>query len=178
MDADTVLRMVKYWLVLGYYHSEESDKKPSHSTEEEKASASHKSMWSIVEQTFRDGSLPTHTELDWLSTRPASMHKPSGEEQGGGIVSTTPLAASAAPRTPPHVHEECQNMMQRGTIWTTTVEQRARNKKVPGITYIIPSQLTSALDWGYISPNLPAPQNYRWQGVADKWFLRPIYKGG
>ena len=175
MDEDTVMRMVKYWMVLGNCIEEDTEEKPSDRMAlEAKARAKHKSMWNMVDLGFRDGSVPSHAELDWLAEQLVSMQSSSGEDHSGG----SGAAASSAPRTPPHIHEACQKMMQEGTTPKTTVEQRVRNAPVPGTTYITPPVLTAALRWGYISANLPNPPNYRWQGEHGKWFLVPIYKGG
>ena len=57
-----------------------------------------------------------------------------------------------------------------------TVVPRARTKKKAGSTYGVDPRLREALDFGDLSPNLPAPRGFDWEARSGVWSLAP--KGG
>ena len=60
-------------------------------------------------------------------------------------------------------------LMTDGTLPTTTMEQRRRNKRTTGPHYGVPEDvLSETLDHGYIHLNLPIPPGLEWTQTASK----------
>ena len=83
----------------------------------------------------------------------------------------------AQPETPPDIREQMQLLIQQGSIPATSVDQRRRNKRARGAEYGVPPELSTALQYSYLHPNLPPPRGMRWKMLGHRKFaLAP--KGG
>ena len=63
-----------------------------------------------------------------------------------------------------------------GFIPVTTLEQRMKARGTHNSTYGTPPVWTLAFRYGYIIPNLPYPEGWKWEGKGGTWKLRR--KGG
>ena len=73
---------------------------------------------------------------------------------------------------PAAVHQRMEQLFQAGGVPKSTPQQRKRQRGTGGSQYVVPQgPLVEALEWGYISPNLPAPAGLRWVGQGNKWAL-------
>ena len=79
--------------------------------------------------------------------------------------------AVQVPDAPEHVHAVAVGMWESGELKPTTLEQRRRNGRLPGISYGTPTRYTELLKWGYIGPNLPPPSGFHWRCQPGQWVL-------
>ena len=77
---------------------------------------------------------------------------------------------------PQEVHLEMLSLASQGSIPTTSPEARSRNKVCGQSSYEVPTTLRTALQFGYISPNVGAPEGLLWRARAGVWRLVP--RGG
>jgi len=150
-NKDVALRMLKYWIVLG---------------EQYENKAGHKGTWDMIVKAAKDNELPTDEFLDAC----VSSGLPTAPE--------APDKSVAAPSTPRDVHDRLQALVDAGVLPNTSAESRRRNRMRPGRNYRTPLALTEALEWGYISPNLPNPLDHRWIARGNDWILWIIMTGG
>ena len=81
------------------------------------------------------------------------------------------------PNIPEGVHDRMESLAAQGAVPMTTPEQRELSGGMrAGSEYRVPDSLLEALRWGYVGPDLPAPQGFLWRGRAGKWQLAP--RGG
>ena len=145
------LRMLKYWLVLAEQYENKAD---------------HKGAWDMIVKAAKDDELPTDEFLDAC----VSSGLPTAPE--------APDQSAAAPSTPRDVHDRLQALVDAGVLPKTSAESRRRNRMRSGRNYRTPLVLTEALEWGYISPNLPNPLDHRWIARGNDWILWRIVRGG
>lgn len=70
-----------------------------------------------------------------------------------------------------NTHEACMRLMSEGALPKTTKSQRQRQCRASGSGHAVPEAFRWALQHGYISPNLPAPDGFIWRCRASTWKL-------
>ena len=78
---------------------------------------------------------------------------------------------------PEDIWREASEMMSDGRLPSTTSEQRERSRMTGGTEYGVPPVYKKFLVYGFIHPNLPAPQGMSWKCVPGKWWLSFV-RGG
>ena len=90
-------------------------------------------------------------------------------------TSTTPSTlGDKAADVPLEVHTAMVQLSVDKKIPMTTLVQRNRNRPTHQTTYRVPPELADALQYGYVSPMLPAPSGTRWVGLHGAWRLQPL----
>ena len=134
----------------------------------EASRTAHAGVWKVVvEHAKADFSLPSEEDLD--------KHQPTQWDSdllpvplGGtlsapaGLVQGVALLGEPGPDVPGPIHAEMERLASLGVLPVTTLEQRLRNKGIPGSTYGVPQFFAAARRHGYLSPNIEAPSGYRW----------------
>ena len=101
----------------------------------------------------------------------------NGGDEGDASANTPPTLNTSAPGTPPEMAARFACMMEEGILFSTTMEQRRRNRPTSGTQYGVPHGLREALDHGYIHPNLPPPPGLEWRRTAYKT-MQLVARGG
>eukprot|EP00959_Pyramimonas_sp_CCMP1952_P077274 1615255-Pyramimonas_sp.AAC.1 len=171
-SSDASLHMLKYWSMLS---TEAADKD------------SHYALWFSHVVPAREGDvLPALPLLEAMmqasvaTDHAAPLEAPAappavvdllGEPDDilGGVVPGSGV--------PAEVHAAMINLAADGVIPITTQEQRRRNSLSKHSEYSTPAFLTPALRWGYIHPNLKAPQGFKWSSKGAGKLVLSI-KGG
>ena len=111
---------------------------------------------------------------DYNSVKEASASskpKAASVPPNRGATSSSSLGA-AGKGVPPQVHAHMQDLANRGALPITTTQQRERQRFTSGSEYGVPHFYADARRWGYIGPNLPAPEGYIWRcGGHCQWVL-------
>ena len=162
--------------------------------------AAHKAVWSQITSSKKAGALPESSELERLLQRHASAAAAGSGASGSGVrarrvrgkqragvanVSDVACADAgtgsqdvpAAPQTPEAVRARMQRLIEQGSIPSTSVDQRRRNRRTQGTRYGVPKPLQEALEYSYIHPNLQPPLGFEWKMVGHKK-LALVPRGG
>jgi len=102
-----------------------------------------------------------------------ALHAASSNEVGR--ASSVGLG-EAAPGVPAGVHKAMEELLLKGCIPRTSLEQRLRRGPTPGSGHGVPAGLREAFQHRYIHPNLPPPTGMKWVCSGRVWRL--IVQGG
>ena len=167
-SKDMTERMLRAWIVWG---QEAADKEQ------------HKKIWGRVLLAKKRGTIPSLADLGAMGQ--ARQPRRAADSASANPAKSAPARrvvgkstdSAAAPGTPDTVAERMEAMMAEGSLPRTTQAQRARNRRTKGTEYGVPPALIEALQWGFISPNLPAPRGMVWVASGHKQFTLQ-YRGG
>ena len=82
----------------------------------------------------------------------------------------------AAEGVPAVVHAQMEDFARMGALPITRLEHRERNKPTSGSEFGVPPFFSAAHRWGYLAPDLKAPEGYKWIKKGTVWLLQ--IKGG
>lgn len=94
----------------------------------------------------------------------------------GSTATTSESLSEPAPGAPASLHMAMEELMRKGSIPCTSLEQRMRCVPMAGSGYGVPDGLKEAFRHGYVHPNLPPPTGMKWVCHSGVWRLLP--RGG
>ena len=154
--------MLKTWVVHGMFAMERE--------------AHMKDTWKEVVDLRGNGSLPDMASLDAVA-----VDDWKGELGVPSIVTLIVLDDVATdeldgrdPDVPEEVHQAMIELFKAGGVPRSTQVQQRRALCGKSMTVSIPPNLTSALRYGYIAPNLKPPRGMRWSFVNGKFSLNVL----
>lgn len=166
-DEATCRRMLKSWIVFA----------SSVSSRDERMFET----WKLIQVMKRENGLPSEDDLnlnvvhDWESYHAVEPVKDVPPQLSDNAFPG--ILGPPAKGVPEAVHAHMEHLAANKVIPVTLPAQRARNKCTAGTSYGVPAWLADARRYGYIHPNLPAPQGCVWRFTnGNTWTL--CTKGG
>ena len=161
--SDQAQRLLKAWIIFGAEITTSKD--------------DHHNTWSEVKSLKElpsDADLDAMAPMDWIDY----SSDVALEDSCCGDVGPSRRVGKKVPidDTPPDLQAAAEALMVSGELPRTTPAQRARNRMCAGINYRTPERYTRLFRFGFLGPNLPPPENFRWHCRCGVWLLLP--RGG
>ena len=163
--ASTTRRLLKTWALLGMGMSTRDHHM-------------HPDIKHLLLESLAAGHVLAEEELDTIAEvgQDDDVVHPLAPAQAPLQTQDENPLGQAAHDVPPGVHQAMVELVATGALPITSLQQRQRNRRCGGSAYGVPPALAAALQYGYISPNLAAPQGMKWVVNASSWRLVP--RGG
>ena len=158
--AENTRRVLKTWVLMGYGMANRSEHMST-------------DLKTVLLEKLKSNEMLDERSLDELALAdPDSLSTPFSHPERS-TASTAPQTSmgECGEDAPEALHTEMTRLASQGLIPFTSSQQRLRNRRTRGSTYGVPADLSDALRFGYISPNLPPPSGMQWRHRSGAWVL-------